>query len=126
VSSAFASFPSAADYAALLPMGIVACTPLLILFVDLFVATSSGTVAALAVGVAIVGLVAPAWSPRSSIRTTTRRSAAPSSQGGFSIVFSEIVIVATVATLLLSDGVGRTIRLPARPRCSCGAHRARC
>ena len=42
MSSAFASFPSAADYAALLPMGIVACTPLLILFLDLFVATSSG------------------------------------------------------------------------------------
>jgi NADH-quinone oxidoreductase subunit N len=108
VSSAFASFPSAADYAALLPMGIVACTPLLILFLDLFVATSSGIRRGLAVGVAIVGLVIAGLVAAQSYPHDYAAFGGAFIEGGFSIVFSEIVIVATVATLLLSDGIGRT------------------
>jgi NADH-quinone oxidoreductase subunit N len=102
------SFPAAGDYAALLPMGVVACTPLLILFADLFLVGSGNVRRGIAVGIAIVGLVLAGFIAASQYPHEYDAFGGAFIQGGFSIVFSEIVIVASVATLLLSTGVGRT------------------
>ena len=99
---------SAADYAALTPAFILACVPLVILFVDLFFRRGGTARRGVAVGIALLGLIAsgvllaqqygrPAYIAFSGMFV----------QSGFSIVFSEIVIIATIATLLLSLGVGR-------------------
>ncbi len=101
------SYPSNADYGALLPAAIVACTPLLLLFVDLFMKRTGTLRRALAVTIAILGLVAAGIVLASQYPQTVVAFGGAFVQGGFSIVFSEIVIIATVATLLLSLGVGR-------------------
>ncbi len=99
---------SAADYAALMPVFILACVPLVILFADLFFRHGGIARRAVAVGIALLGLLAsgvllaqqygqPAYAAFGGMFV----------QSGFSIVFSEIVIIATIATLLLSLGVGR-------------------
>jgi NADH-quinone oxidoreductase subunit N len=102
------SFPVAADYAALLPWFVVAIVPLLILFVDLFFKESSAVRRGVVVGLAIVGLVVAGAIAASQYPHDYAAFGGAFVQGGFSIVFSEIVIVATIATLLLSVGVGRS------------------
>ncbi|HZO95016.1 MAG TPA: NADH-quinone oxidoreductase subunit N [Candidatus Baltobacteraceae bacterium] len=101
------TYPSSADYAALLPAAIVALVPLLVLFVDLFMRRNGMVRRAVAVGIAIVGLVAAGAVLASQYPTSFPAFGGAFVEGGFSIVFSEIVVVATVATLLLSLGVGR-------------------
>jgi len=108
MSPAFGSFPVGADYLALQPMAVVACTPLAILFVDLFLTGSGNLRRGVAVGIAIVGLVFAGLIEAGQYPHDYAAFGGAFIQGGFSIVFSEIVIVATVATLLLSAGVGRT------------------
>jgi len=102
------SFPVAADYAALLPWFVVAIVPLLILFVDLFFKDASAARRGVAVGLAIVGLVVAGALAAGQYPHEYAAFGGAFVQGGFSIVFSEIVIVATIATLLLSIGVGRS------------------
>jgi len=108
VSSALGNLPIGADYAALLPAFIVACTPLVILFVDLFLRGSSMVRRAIAVTIAVIGLLAAGALEAGAYPHDYAAFGGAFVQGGFSIVFSEIVIVATIATLLLSVGVGRT------------------
>jgi NADH-quinone oxidoreductase subunit N len=107
VSSALGNFPANADYLALLPASVVAIVPLLILFVDLFFRTGGGVRRAVAVGIAVVGLVAASLIEVSQYPHDYAAFGGAFVQGGFSIVFSEIVIIATIATLILSVGVGR-------------------
>jgi NADH-quinone oxidoreductase subunit N len=107
VSPALASFPSNADYAALLPAFIVAIVPLLILFVDLFYRESGPYRRVVATGIAVVWLIVAGVLQGMQYPHDYAAFGGAFVQGGFSIVFSEIVIVATVATLLLSLGVGR-------------------
>ncbi|MDB5070377.1 MAG: nuoN1, partial [Candidatus Eremiobacteraeota bacterium] len=101
------NFPSNADYAALLPFTVVALAPLLILFVDLFYRESGPWRRVVAVGLAIVWLVVAGVLQGVQYPHDYSAFGGAFVQGGFSIVFSEIVIVATIATLLLSLGVGR-------------------
>lgn len=103
-----ANFPVAADYAALLPWFIVAVTPLAILFVDLFFRSAGTLRRGVAVGLALVGLVVAGVVAAHEYPQNYAAFGGAFIQGGFSIVFSEIVIVATIATLLLSVGVGRS------------------
>ena len=103
-----ASFPTASDYTAVLPAFLVACTPLVILFVDLFLRGEGRARRAIAVAIAIVGLLAAAVLLAGDYPHDIVAFGGAFVPGGFSIVFSEIVIVATIATLLLSIGVGRT------------------
>jgi NADH-quinone oxidoreductase subunit N len=103
-----ANFPSAADYAALLPWFVVAVVPLAILFVDLFFRSAGPMRRGVAVGIAIVGLVVAGVIAAHQYPTDDAAFGGAFVQGGFSIVFSEIVIIATIATLLLSVGVGRS------------------
>jgi NADH-quinone oxidoreductase subunit N len=100
------SFPTAADLGALLPVTIVALTALVALFFDLFVPPATRRV--LPVLVAAIGLVAAGtilhqqyWQPSISA------FGGAFVQGGFSIVFSEIVVIATLATLAFGIGIGR-------------------
>jgi NADH-quinone oxidoreductase subunit N len=102
------NLPVAADYAALLPWFIVAIVPLVILFVDLFFRESGAARRSVAVGLAIIGLVAAGVVAALQYPHDYAAFGGAFVQGGFSIVFSEIVIVATIATLLLSIGVGRS------------------
>jgi NADH-quinone oxidoreductase subunit N len=102
------NLPSAADYLALLPWFVVAISPLLILFVDLFFKDASPVRRGVAVGLAIVGLVVAGALAAGQYPHEYAAFGGAFVQGGFSIVFSEIVIVATIATLLLSVGVGRS------------------
>jgi NADH-quinone oxidoreductase subunit N len=108
VSSALGNFPTAADYAALLPVGVVTITPLLILFVDLFLSGTRPLRRGVAVAIALVGLVAASLLETSVYPHDVTAFGGAFVQGGFSIVFSEIVIVATIASLLLSTGIGRS------------------
>jgi NADH-quinone oxidoreductase subunit N len=107
VSSALGSYPVAADYAALLPAFLVAIVPLLLLFVDLFFRGKGTARRSVAVGIALVGLVAAGVIEARLYPHDYAAFGGAFVQGGFSIVFSEIVIVATIASLLLSVGVGR-------------------
>jgi len=102
------NLPSAGDYSALLPTFIVACTPLLILVVDLFLRGSGTGRRAVAVGLAILGLLAAGALLAMQYPHDVVAFGGAFVQGGFSIVFSEIVVVATIGTLLLTLGVGRT------------------
>jgi NADH-quinone oxidoreductase subunit N len=101
------NFPSNADYAALLPFTVVALAPLLILFVDLFYRESGPWRRVVAAGLAIVWLIVAGVLQGVQYPHDYSAFGGAFVQGGFSIVFSEIVIVATIATLLLSLGVGR-------------------
>jgi NADH-quinone oxidoreductase subunit N len=101
------TYPSAADYAALLPAAIVACTPLLVLFVDLFMRRNGMLRRAIAVTIAVIGLLAAGAAFAAQYPQSYAAFGGAFVQGGFSIVFSEIVIIATIATLLLSVGIGR-------------------
>ncbi|HEX3465217.1 MAG TPA: NADH-quinone oxidoreductase subunit N [Candidatus Elarobacter sp.] len=107
MSSALGNLPGSADYAAVLPAFIVAIVPLLILFLDLFFRQSGAARRGIAVGIAIIGLlVAGALLARQYPHDYSAFGGA-FVLGGFSIVFSEIVIIASIATLMLSVGVGR-------------------
>ncbi len=107
MSSAPVSYPVGADYAALLPAFIVAVAPLLILFVDLFFTRGGTARRAVAVGIAILGLVAASLVNVAQYGQDYAAFGGAFVQGGFATVFAEIVIVATIATLLLSLGVGK-------------------
>jgi NADH-quinone oxidoreductase subunit N len=97
-----------ADYAALLPAFVTACTPLVVLFVDLFFRRGGLVRRGVAVGIALAGLIATGI-------LLAQQYPAPSYvafggmfvQSGFEIVFGEIIVIATIATLLLSLGIGR-------------------
>jgi NADH-quinone oxidoreductase subunit N len=103
-----ANLPVAADYAALLPWFVVAVVPLAILFVDLFFRSAGALRRGVAVGLAIAGLVVAGVLAAEQYPHDYAAFGGAFVQGGFSIVFSEIVIIATIATLLLSIGVGRS------------------
>jgi len=108
ISYPLISYPGPADYAALLPAFVVALAPLPILFVDLFARGNATARRAVAVGIAIVCLLAAGWLEYLQYPHDYSAFGGAFIQGGFSIVFSEIVIIATIATLMLSLGVGRT------------------
>ncbi len=108
MSSALGNFPVGADYAALLPIAVVTVTPLVILFVDLFLNGAGPLRRGIAVGIALVGLVVASLVETSLYPHGYAAFGGAFVQGGFSIVLSEIVIVATIASLLLSTGIGRT------------------
>ncbi len=108
MSSALGSYPVAADYAAVMPAFLVAVVPLLLLFVDLFFRGQGALRRGVAAGIAIAGLVAAGIMLAQQYHQPGYAAFGGAFvQGGFSIVFSEIAIVATIATLLLSAGVGR-------------------
>lgn len=107
MSSALGNLPANADYAALLPAFVVAIVPLLVLFLDLFFRQSGPARRGIAVGIAIVGLLAAGFLAAQQYPHDYAAFGGAFVQGGFSIVFSEIVILATIATLMLSAGVGR-------------------
>ena len=107
MSSALGNFPANADYLALLPVAVVATAPLLILFVDLFAREGGRGRRLVTVGLAVVFLVLAAVLDAQQYPHDYAAFGGAFVQGGFSIVFGEIVIVATIASLLLSIGVGR-------------------
>jgi NADH-quinone oxidoreductase subunit N len=105
LSPATVSFPGAADFVALLPATIVALTALVALFFDLLVPAATRRV--LAVAVATIGLVGAGIVLALQYGQSYAAFDGAFLQGGFSIVFSEIVVIATIATLTLGLGVGR-------------------
>jgi NADH-quinone oxidoreductase subunit N len=107
MSPALANIPVGADYTALLPAFVVAVTPLLILFVDLFYRERGPWRRTVAVGLALLWLVVAGVLQAVQYPHDYAAFGGAFVQGGFSIVFSEIVILATIATLLLSIGIGR-------------------
>jgi len=107
VPSALGNLPANADYAALMPAFVVAIVPLLILFLDLFFRQSGPARRGIAVGIAIIGLLAAGFLAAQQYPHDYAAFGGAFVQGGFSIVFSEIVVLASIATLMLSAGVGR-------------------
>ncbi len=105
MSPAIANFPVAADFNALLPATIVALTALVALFFDLLAPAATRRV--LAVAVATIGLVGAGIVLALQYGQTYSAFGGAFLQGGFSTVFSEIVVIATIATLTLGLGVGR-------------------
>lgn len=96
---------SSADLAALLPVTIVALTALVALVFDLFVPARTRRM--LAVLVAAIGLVAAGIVLAQQYGSAHTAFDGAFIQSGFSIVFSEIIIIATLATLTLGAGIGR-------------------
>jgi NADH-quinone oxidoreductase subunit N len=107
VSSALANLPANGDYAALLPAFVLALVPLLILFLDLFFRAGGAARRGVAVAIAVIGLIVVGFLEASQYGHDYAAFGGAFVQGGFAVVFSEIVLIATVATLLLSVGVGR-------------------
>jgi NADH-quinone oxidoreductase subunit N len=102
---ALASFATPADVNALLPASIVALTALVALFFDLLV--PAATRRYLAVAVAAIGLIAAGIILAMQYHETYAAFGGAFLLGGYSVVFSEIIVVATLATLTLGLGVGR-------------------
>ncbi|GAC1579992.1 MAG: NADH-quinone oxidoreductase subunit N [Candidatus Elarobacter sp.] len=107
MSSDLINYPVSADYAALLPAFVVAMAPLLILFADLFARGNGTARRVVGVGIAIVALVVASLLEVSQYPRDYAAFGGAFVQGGFSIAFSEIIIVATIASLMLTLGVGR-------------------
>ena len=105
MSSVAANFPTAADFNALLPAAIVALTALVALFFDLLVPARTRRLLAVIVG--MIGLIAAGIVLAEQFKVGYTAFEGAFMQGGFSVVFSEIIIVATLATLTLGLGVGR-------------------
>ena len=99
------NFATSADLSALLPASIVALTALVALFFDLLVPAATRRL--LAVIVAAIGLIAAGIVLATQYGQTYAAFDGAFLQGGFSTVFSEIVVIATLATLTLGLGVGR-------------------
>ena len=105
----YVNFPTNGDYTALLPTIIVACAPLVLLLVDLFLRGEGIGRRATVVSLALLALLGAGCLLAAQYRAGDIVAFDGAFvEGGFSIVFSEIVIVATIATLLLSLGIGRT------------------
>ena len=107
MSSALGNLPANADYAALVPAFVVAVVPLVILFLDLFFRANGAARRGVAVAIAVLGLLFAGFHEAARYPHDYAAFGGAFVQGGFSVVFSEIVILATIATLLLSIGVGR-------------------
>jgi NADH-quinone oxidoreductase subunit N len=105
LSPAIVSFPSAADFGALLPTTIVALTALVALFFDLLAPAATRRI--LAVVVAAIGLIAAGIILAQQYHVAYAAFEGAFIQGGFSTVFSMIIVIATLATLTLGLGVGR-------------------
>jgi NADH-quinone oxidoreductase subunit N len=105
LSPTSADFPSPADFGALLPVTIVALTALVALFFDLLVPAATRRL--LAVIVAAIGLIAAGIVLTQQYGHDVAAFEGAFIQGGFSVVFSEIIVIATLATLTLGLGVGR-------------------
>jgi NADH-quinone oxidoreductase subunit N len=105
LSPAIVSFPSSADFGALLPTTIVALTALVALFFDLLAPAATRRI--LAIVVAAIGLVAAGIVLAQQYHVTYAAFEGAFIQGGFSTVFSMIIVIATLATLTLGLGVGR-------------------
>ena len=99
------SFPSNADLSALLPATIVALTALVALFFDLIVPNQTRRILAVVVGA--IGLIAAGIVLFEQYHTAYGAFDGAFIQGGFSSVFSMIIVIATLATLTLGLGVGR-------------------
>ncbi len=100
-----ANFPSTADFGALVPATIVALTALVALFFDLIVPRA--TRRPLAALVAAIGLVAAGIVLAQQYGHEVVAFEGAYVQSGFSVAFSEIIVIATLATLGFGVGIGR-------------------
>ncbi len=101
----YASYFTQADGAALAPVFVVAATALAILVIDLF--GSGHARRYVNVAVAVAGLIAAGILEAQQYGHPYVAFSGAFIVGGFSVVFSEIVLIATVFSLLLTLGVGR-------------------
>ena len=102
---ALASFATPADVNALLPAAIVAITALVALFFDLLVPAATRRI--LAVAVAAIGLIYAGVILAEQYGHAYAAFGGAFLLGGYSVVFSEIIVVATLLTLAICIGVGR-------------------
>jgi len=105
VNPAFANAVTAPDVAALLPTFVVAGTALVVLFFDFFAPKS--TRRWLAISISILGLIVSGVLTAQQYGHPIVAFSGAYIVGGFSVIFSEITIVATIISLLLTLGVGR-------------------
>jgi NADH-quinone oxidoreductase subunit N len=99
------NFPSPADFSTALPIAIVAIGALVALFFDLLV--PKATRRTLAVLVAAISLIAAGVVLAQRYGHDVVAFDGAFIQGGFSVAFSEIIVIATLATLSFGLGVGR-------------------
>jgi NADH-quinone oxidoreductase subunit N len=101
----YAQYFTPTDAWALMPIFIVAATALVILIADLF---ERGHVRRyINVGLGIAGLIVAAVFEAQQYGHPYAAFSDAYVVGGFSVVFSEIIIIATIFSLLLTAGVGR-------------------
>ena len=100
-----AQYASSADLAALWPTFVVAATSLVALVIDLFLKGKTRRPIAVAVG--MLGVVAGAVITAQQYGHPYAAFGGAYIVGGFSVVFSEIALVATLITLSLGIGIGR-------------------
>ena len=99
-----------ADWAAVLPITIVAVAALIVLLADLLAARFVHRM--VAIGISLVGLVAAGatlWTQWASHATTAAFGGA-FMLGGFSIVFQEIIIIASIIIITTSTRSVRRMR----------------
>ncbi len=105
MSPTSANFPTPADFGAVLPAAIVALSALVALFFDLL--APKATRRTLAVLVAAIGLIAAGIVLAEQYGHDYAAFEGAFVQGGFSVAFSEIIVIATLATLGYGLGIGR-------------------
>lgn len=99
-----------ADWAAILPITIVAVAGLVVLLADLFAAKFVNRM--VAIGIAMVGLIAAGavlWTQWSGHAATAAFGGA-FVLGGFSIVFQEIIVIAAIGSIVLYSAIGKDDR----------------
>lgn len=99
--------PGNADFAAILPATVIALGALVVMFVDLFARGAGTGRRVVAVVLAFAALLLAGVFEAQSYGHDVSAFGGAFIAGGFSVVFSEIVIIATIATLMLSLGIGR-------------------
>jgi NADH-quinone oxidoreductase subunit N len=107
----YTSFATSADTEALLPIIVMTLGALLVLFVDLLLPKTAPR-RTVALVVAALVLVATGLLEIPLYGTPVNVFSGAFVVSGFSVVFSEIVVVATLLSLLLSAGVGRNDQVP--------------
>ncbi|MHB8147399.1 MAG: NADH-quinone oxidoreductase subunit N [Vulcanimicrobiaceae bacterium] len=105
------NFVTGADWAALAPLGIVAVSALVVLLFDLLARDHARRSVSIAIG--IIGTVVAGFVCARGYGDTYAAFGGAFVQGGFSTVFQEIVLIATLGSLVLFGAIGKTTRVAA-------------
>ena len=106
MNPSFANAAPPADLLALLPFGVVGISALIVLFFDLIVPKRAARASSLIISLIALIVTGIILATQYAHHETRSAFGGAFLLGGFSVVFSEIIVVATILSLLLTAGIG--------------------